>query len=171
MALTYEPIATTTLGSGTSSVTFSSISSAYTDLRVIIFTTPTTNQYISPIMQFNGVTSTTYSYLVLGTQGTAASSNNNNSQNGILVSPQSINGSSWALSNSSITIVDIFGYTNSSNKAVLSKGTVDTNGGGEIDLTVGLWRSTAAINSITINAQGSNYGSGTTMTIYGIKAA
>jgi hypothetical protein len=35
MASTYEPIATTTLGTATASVTFSSISGAYTDLVLV----------------------------------------------------------------------------------------------------------------------------------------
>ena len=36
MAITYEPIATTTLSSAASSVTFSSISGSYTDLVLVI---------------------------------------------------------------------------------------------------------------------------------------
>ena len=36
MALTYEPIASTTLGSSASSISFNSISTAYTDLRLIV---------------------------------------------------------------------------------------------------------------------------------------
>jgi hypothetical protein len=35
MAITYEPIATTTLGTAAASVTFSSISGAYTDLVLV----------------------------------------------------------------------------------------------------------------------------------------
>ena len=36
MAITYEPIATNTLGSAAASVTFSSISGTYTDLVVVV---------------------------------------------------------------------------------------------------------------------------------------
>ena len=57
---TYTPIATTTLGSAASSVTFSSISGSYTDL--ILITNPssaTTDQSI--YVQFNADTGTNYS--------------------------------------------------------------------------------------------------------------
>jgi hypothetical protein len=36
---------------------------------------------------------------------------------------------------------------------------------------VGLWRGTAAINSITIYPAGGNFASGSTLTLYGITAA
>ena len=46
MAITYEPIATTTLGSAAASVTFSSISGSYTDLVLIVVPKATTGDYI-----------------------------------------------------------------------------------------------------------------------------
>jgi hypothetical protein len=44
MAITYEPIATTTLGSATSTVTFSSISGSYTDLVAVFEVTLTSGK-------------------------------------------------------------------------------------------------------------------------------
>jgi hypothetical protein len=41
MPATYEPIATTTLGGAAATITFSSISSAYTDLRIVLVGTTT----------------------------------------------------------------------------------------------------------------------------------
>ena len=42
MATTYEPIATTTLGSAAASITFSSIAGTYTDLRLVLSLIPAT---------------------------------------------------------------------------------------------------------------------------------
>ena len=59
MAATYEPIATTTLGSAASSITFNSIPATYTDLRVVLVgtTTATANCWLT----FNSDGATNYS--------------------------------------------------------------------------------------------------------------
>jgi hypothetical protein len=59
MAITYEPIATTTLGTAEASVTFSTISGAYTDLVLVIegtFANYWFWQVADILMQFNGDT-------------------------------------------------------------------------------------------------------------------
>ena len=61
MASTYEPIATTTLGSAASSITFSSIPATYTDLRLVLVHTPSASTGNAQ-MQFNSDTATNYSY-------------------------------------------------------------------------------------------------------------
>ena len=60
MATTYTPIATTTLGSGQTSVTFSSISGTYTDL-ILIASASNTGGATNIRLQFNGDTATNYS--------------------------------------------------------------------------------------------------------------
>ena len=71
---TYSTIATTTLGSAQSSVTFSSISGSYTDLRLIINTKNTTSTTDTKL-QFNGDTNQNYAYLQLFGDGSSAASN------------------------------------------------------------------------------------------------
>jgi hypothetical protein len=66
---TYEPIATTTLGTATSSFTFSSIPATYTDLRLVIGWVSGTN----PRIRFNSDTATSYSQTAMYGDGTAAS--------------------------------------------------------------------------------------------------
>ena len=73
MPATYEPIATTTLGSAASSITFSSIAGTYTDLRVV-FTPQGATAGVSAYLEFNGISTTTYSETYLQGNGTTASS-------------------------------------------------------------------------------------------------
>ena len=73
MASTYQPIATNTLGSAAASVTFSSISGAYTDLVLIMNAgSSTTNADVD--INVNGDTGANYSRTILyGTGSTAGS--------------------------------------------------------------------------------------------------
>lgn len=166
MPSTYEPIATTTLGSAAANITFSSIPATYTDLRLILTGTTTTDGWVSE-SRFNLDTSSIYSYIALRGDGTAAYSNRATAANTILVGDQ-YNGSS-----STIPIfisMDIFSYAGSTYKTTLVNTASDVNGSGAETLRVGLWRSTAVINSVRI-LSGDTWKTGTTATLYGIKAA
>lgn len=167
MAATYEPIATTTLGTAATTITFSSIPATYTDLRVSFVSTSTAagddiNLY------FNGDNAgTTYSRTSLLGSGAAASSNRETSTAFIR-----INATSAAASNTIPTFitVDVFSYTAATNKTVLTNWNGDRNGSGYVISTVGLWRNTAAITSLSLFSN-TTLATGTTATLYGIKAA
>jgi hypothetical protein len=162
---TYEPIATTTLGSATTTVTLSSIPSTYTDLVIIVNSSVATVNN-STNMRINGdSTSTGYSYTILSGSGTTASSTRYTSVNSILINFYAVPGTS---TNPDISIVNIFNYAGSTNKTILSRGNNASYG---TDAIVGLWRNTAAINSITFFQPSFNFNVGSTFTIYGIKAA
>jgi hypothetical protein len=155
-AQTYEPIATTNISSGTS-VTFSSIPSTYTDLILVVNGKSTEATGVS--LQFNGDTGSNYSWIgAFGSSGTTTSSGGNNVTGlnmGVFYTSQSAN------------IIQIMNYANTSvNKTVLSRA---NNFGFSISMRVGLWRSTAAINSIKVEC--SNYQPTSYLTLYGIKAA
>jgi len=62
MPATYEPIATTTLGSAAATITFSSIPATYTDLVIVFAGTATAN--LNPLMSFNSDSGTNYSTTV-----------------------------------------------------------------------------------------------------------
>jgi len=167
MPKTYEPIATTTLGSNQATITFSSIPSTYTDLVVVSNFGTTTASY--PYIRFNGDTGSNYSVTTLGGNGSSASSARESGGNKIWLSydfelPTTL---------TSNLIVNIQNYSNSTtNKTVLSRVNNAANGTGAI---VGLWRNTAAITSFTLNMMklgtGYDFTSGSTFTLYGIKAA
>ena len=167
MPATYEPIATQTLGSSVSSVTFSSIPQTYTDL-VIVQSAFVANQ-MDTRLQFNGDTATNYSWTVLFGSGSAAGSYRESNKTAIPTGYYSQIDISPA---TSTFIIQIMNYSNATtNKTVLTRGNNAASGRG-VDAIVGLWRSTAAITSVALNVDASHqYTSGSVFTLYGIKAA
>lgn len=164
---TYEPIATTTLSSAQASITFSSISSSYTDIRVVVTGAgAASNAYWG--FRFNSDASALYSTTYLSGNGTAASSSR------ITGYTSGFIGGFTSDIGTTITMgtLDIFSYAGSTNKTALATYAGDRNGSGYVERAVNLWRSTSAINSITIRTDtATNFAIGTTATLYGIKAA
>ena len=165
MAATYEPIATTTLGSAAASITFSSISSAFTDLRLAIVGRYTSSGGNTRI-RFNGDTASNYSSTRIAGDGTSASSDRLTNQ-----TFQRLNFDGNSTTIPDLLTVDIFSYAGSTFKTSLITSTEDKNGSGSVIRIVGLYRSATAISSITISLSSSTFASGTTATLYGIKAA
>jgi hypothetical protein len=169
MPATYEPIATTTLGSAAAGVTFSSIPSTYTDLRLIITATNVSvNDDIQ--FQFNSDTGTNYSWTRLSGNGTSAASSRTTSATQLYAT----DGGNLSTTIPGLAIIDIFSYAGSTNKTCLINGSFDQNGSGWVERNVGLWRSTAAINTIYIfsgGIAGAYFATGSRFTLYGIKAA
>ena len=168
MPATYEPIATTTLGSAASTITFSSISSAYTDLRVVIVWQGTQSGTSNNIMaRLNGDTGTNYSTTDLAGDGASATTFRATSQTrmnlGYVASTET---TQWGL-----TTMDIFSYAGSTNKTVLGTNSYDRNASGYVQRNVQLWRSTAAVTSVSILTNLNNFATGTTATLYGILKA
>ena len=163
---TYEPIATTTLAAITTSFSFSSISSSYTDLKLVL-TSQADSTTIFPYIRFNSDTGTNYSFTMLIGNGTAASSDRRSTIDRIGVN---FNAGSTS-SQPTMSLIDIFSYAGSTNKTCLVTVSADQNGAGNVERYVGLWRNTSAINSITIATNTGNFKVGTTATLYGIKAA
>jgi hypothetical protein len=162
---TYEAIATNTVTSTVSSVTFSSIPSTYTDL--VIVGNVLGNGSVSIDFQFNGDTATNYSYTVLDGDGATASSNRQTSTTSIQFAGWSRNLNSTT--NPSTMIANIMNYSNTTtNKTALVRSMALGTPGDCVDAFVGTWRSTAAITSVTIRG---SVVSGTTYSLYGIKAA
>ena len=170
MAATYEPIATTTLGSAASSITFSSIPSTYTDLRVIITFTSTTGGYVLG-MRFNSDTASNYSVTQLYGTGSSALSASTTGDTRIRLGDWNNLGSSTTIP--AFVDVSVFSYTGSTYKTVLAQSSEDRNGSGTVTSGVGLWRSTSAINTINlyVSGTGNTLKTGTTATLYGILKA
>lgn len=166
MATTYEPIATTTLGSATNTITFSSISGSYTDLRVVLSIAGTSTT-ADAMMRINGNTSSLYSQTYLSGNGTTATSG------------QVANNTYWYLnlgadlSGVALITVDLFSYADSTNKTSLSTFSNDRNGSGYVNRTVNLFRSTSSITSLSLfllNAA-HTFSANTTATLYGVLKA
>lgn len=166
MSLTYDPIATTTLGSAASTITFSSIPNTYTDLR-IVWNGQWNTAADRLILRFNSDSGTNYSRTALYGQGTSAGSQASTSSSSIIALS-----SSRSQNLISMTTFDIFSYAGSTNKIVLYATAFDENGSGYVENGVGLWRNTSAITSLTLTTlNGNNFATNTIATLYGIKAA
>jgi len=160
---TYEPIATQTLGSAASSVTFSSITGAYTDLIVIINGGITAGPDDIRI-RFNSDTGTNYSATLLRGDGSAAISAR--SSNDTYISWMGYLGTG---AGSTVSTINVQNYSNATTyKTALNRGSVASN---FVNASVGLWRNTAAITAMTLIAGSSTFLSGTSFTLYGIKSA
>lgn len=166
MAATYEPIATTTLGSAQSSITFSSISSAYTDLIAVFNgSNDGTTQYFMQLGNGSADTGSNYSTTILdGNGSSAASARYTNDTVGIRADYYATGGG-----NKKISIFQIQNYANTTTyKTVLVRSALPAT---EVVAGVGLWRSTSAINVVKFTCTSGYYESGSTFTLYGIKAA
>lgn len=169
MAVTYEPISTTTLGSA-NTITFSSIPATYTDLVLVIVgglsRASTTDNLL---VRLNGDTGLNYSDTYLLGNGTTASSGRDSSQDNLFYAGIRMDGTTYGLTSN--VIINFLNYSNTTTyKTALARGNSASAWGAEA--TVGLWRSTAAINSIYLAGQTSaNFQAGTQATLYGIKAA
>ena len=161
MPSTYTPIATQTLGSNAASVTFSSISGSYTDLILVTnIITSTASEYIT--VQLNSDTGTNYSRTALSGSGTAASSYRASNENQAYIANQTYGTNSLKFN----SITHFMNYSNTTtNKTFITRANQADLG---VDAVVNLWRNTAAISTIKIN---SNFATGSTFTLYGVKSA
>jgi len=163
MPTTYEPIATTTLGSAQTSVTFSSISGSYTDLIIVCNAKITSGNGETIRFQFNSDTGSNYSQTNLNGNGSVAGSDRLSNQTKI----ESL--TLWS-TDFSVHTVHINNYSNATTyKTALLRGSNPNQIAGA---TVGLWRNTNAINSVKIFVGGTlTMTANSTFTLYGIKAA
>jgi hypothetical protein len=163
MPATYEPIATTTLGTSTSTITFSSIPATFTDLRLVLVATASGG---TKFLRFNSSTTGYSNTWILG-DGSSATSGRSTSYPRL-----DLNSQDTGDSTPSLDTVDVFSYAGSTNKTCLMTSSHDENGSGQVMRQVGLWANTAAITQIDLLLSSSNtWSAGTTATLYGIKNA
>lgn len=172
-ANSYESIYATTLGSTQTNITLGSIPSTYKHLQVRI------------LARTDRAVTLESTFIYLNTDSTPFPSNNYNGHgligNGAAASAYFDGGNflpTGVISGSSATsnifgalVVDILDYTDT-NKFTTSRslGGVDLNGSGQVRLVSGLWRNTAAVNSITFTTNGGgSFIAGTQVALYGIK--
>jgi len=166
MPATYEPIATTTLGSDSTSVVFSSIPQTYTDLIMVFNGYNTVATAMDFEYEINSDSGSNYSETLLQGDGSSASSSRHSNYGGGII------GSIWSTGRATV-IGHFMNYANTTTyKTCL--GRFSTPSGGLVGATVSLWRNTNAITSLNFNqpaGQSGQFASGSTFTLYGIKAA
>jgi len=163
---TYVAIAEQTLGSAAASVTFSSISGAYTDL-VLVMSAVGTSAGLDIRVQVNSDTGSNYSITrLLGY--TTATSNRATSATYM----QLTNSVGIGTTEPTTHLLQFNNYSNATTyKTMLVRYNQFQGAYAEVAAEVGLWRSTSAITSITFSLSSSTYASGSTFSLYGIAAA
>jgi hypothetical protein len=168
----YESIATVTLGSSQSSITFSSIPSTYQHLQIrFLAKTSRANVADYAKLEINGDT-TTSNYRSHSLNGNGSSTFSENHANAIELGgfPGNTNASMFGAG-----VIDILDYANTSKyKTLRTINGFDQNsataGASWIGLDSGLWMSTSAITSLVITSgTSSNFVQYSHFALYGIK--
>jgi len=162
---TYIPIATTTTTGNATDCTFTSISSAYTDL-ILVFQGASSNSAGFSIQVGNGSLDTNSNYSTTSFWGTGSSASVYRRSDETYARTFEGTDSGTGQIN---CIFQFQNYSNTSTyKTFLTRYNSASNGTGE---TVSLWRSTSAINQIKIYKPSGNFVNNSTFTLYGIAAA
>jgi len=147
MANTYELIASSTVGSGgAANITFSSIPHTYTDLKLVISARGSRSGVYNVMkIKFNGVDTNQTAKVIEGNGATAGSY----SDTIITVIMSGASATANTFGNGEVYIPN---YTSSNYKSVSTDSVAETNATTEyMDIIAGLWSSSAAITSITID--------------------
>jgi hypothetical protein len=160
----YDSIATTTLSTTASSITFSSIPATYKHLQLRLMCRNST--ILSSIsMQFNSDTGANYARHRLSGDGATATAAAATSATFMGLGDQPTTASTFYTS-----VVDILDYANTNKaKTVRLLYGYDLNGSGEVGLRSNLWTNTSAITSIVITADSSTFAQYSSFALYGVK--
>lgn len=163
---TYVKVASQTTSGGATSVTFSNIAQNYTDL-ILIFNggLSTVEQFVVRVGSGSVDTGTNYSATNLYGNGTTAASNRDSN-----ISFAELIGFEIGVLDNANAIINFMNYSNTTTyKTFLSR----TNEAGRgTNAVISTWRSTSAINILTLAAPGGRtIDNGSTFTLYGVAAA
>ena len=163
----FESIATST-PSGTGTLTFSSIPATYAHLQIRgIYSGSVVER--SLLLRFNSDTAGNYSWHELSGNGTSAGAGAGANATGIYVGYAS---NTTTNTYPSPFVIDILDYANTNKyKTVRSLNGNDLNGSGWAILYSGNWRSTSAVDSITLYLNSGNYNTYSHFALYGIRSA
>lgn len=161
MTATYNCIATTTVTSSQANVEFTSISGSYTDLVLIVNGILSSANPADVMIRFNGDTGSNYSITEIYGNGSTVTSSRTTSATACKIA--------FVSTGYNLMIrLNIQNYSNTTtNKTLVSRNDTTSNVAGA---TVGLYRSTSAITSLTIFASPSGNITAGTYSLYGVKA-
>jgi len=157
---TYVALDKVTVGTATSSVTFTGISGAYTDLVVVLNTSTSSNSNL--VFRLNNDSTSIYSNTALNGNGTSATSaRNSNTDKGYFDSD------AYSANNFNYNAtLHVMNYSNTTTfKTTLSR---SNNAATGVTAGVTLYRSTSAINRLDILTTTGNFQTGSTFSLYGI---
>jgi hypothetical protein len=156
---TYTPLATVTLASSASSVTFSSIPATYRDLILVMNGSPSTGSYA--FLRFNGDSGSNYNYIFMYGDGSSAVSQSFTSQ-----TQGYIGNIDATVRTTFIAQVMDFSATDK-HKTFLSR---NGQAAGLVIATAGRWANTSAVTSMSVNINSGTFSIGHTFNLYGVIA-
>jgi hypothetical protein len=160
----WTPLANITLSAAQTTVTFSSISGAYKDLRLVYRGNVSSYRGNSPSMRFNNDSSNAAPTILTTGDGTSVYASTS------AFSWINISDANYIAPNGPMLItLDIFDYSaTDKHKTVLSR----ANAGAGVNANCGRWPSTAAITTITLSSAFSadTFVIGSTFALYGVSA-
>lgn len=166
----FTSLATVTLSTSTSEITFSGIPSNYRHLQLrclLRFDRAAANDDLK--IYFNGDTASNYSNQILfgdgsvGTYGQASM--------GLIYNYNGLPGATATTNLFGVAVYDLFDYSSVLKYKTLRGFTgSDANGSGAVSLTSGCWQNTTPVNSITVAPRyGSNIVANSQIALYGVK--
>ena len=157
-------IASTTLSTTATDVTFGSIPADYTHLQIRYITYAGNGGYLS--MQFNADTASNYRWHYLNGNGATASAGDGGADTRIAM-PRGAGVANMF----GAGVIDILDYANTNKyKTARGIGGRDTNNSdGNLDFNSGLWRNTNAITSIKLYHAGVDLQAYASYALYGVK--
>jgi len=166
---TYTLINSSTLGSAVSSVTFSSIPGTYTDLVLVLGDLKAGTSSNTICVRYNSDSGTNYNYTILTSGGSVGQSARATNQTYSFFGGYNVGVDSTY---PSVMVGHIMDYANTTTyKTGLSRYNIERAGStGETQAIVNLWRSTAAITSVTVATYTGNWSVGSTFKLYGVEA-
>lgn len=175
---TMTPIATVTLASNSATFSFTNIPQTYTDLVLVMnyacCSSTGTTANTSPQLRINSDSGGNYSETLIYGFGSTANSGRETTQTAYWIADYG-----WVSTTANYfgtSVINFMNYANTTTYKTLLERTAHNDSAYSVSMgsiaSVGLWRSTSAITSIDIRMNSTNlYRSGSTFTLYGIKAA
>jgi hypothetical protein len=164
---TYTPIATVTLGSAQNSISFSSISQAYTDLILIATGKNSSSFDAIDIRVGSGSLNTGANYSITAMNGNGSAAQSFRDSNATSMTNMGITSSS----REQVSIYHFMDYSNTTTfKTVIGRSNVTDF---RVAAIVGMFRSTSAIDTIGLRSDNPSYNftAGSTFSLFGIASA
>ena len=170
MPSTYEKIQTTTIGTATAIVDFTSIPGTYTDL-VIVMNSGVTSGADSAYMRFNSDTGNNYNIAELYGLGSSDAAQSDHLRSNIIINWSTDIGGPTITSASTINIMS-YAQTTYHKCVMITSGTPSSTYSSYPGISHfgNVWNNTSAITAIRIYTA-NTFVSGSTFSLYGIKAA
>jgi hypothetical protein len=158
--MSYVALATTTLGSAASSVTFSSIPATYKDLVIVVNGSTGSNSLVWS--RINGDTGSNYAYVVMAGANTVYSGSG--TFNVAYLSDATVTANTRILIQYSIMDYS----ATDKHKTALVRSNSEFAGGSGVYASAHRWANTNAVTSVSVNTNTGTWNVGTTVSLYGI---